>query len=95
MSLLEGMSIGLPAVVSDYGGNPYVIENGKNGLLFCSMDSGGLAGCIRQLMDDRRQLSLLKGNAVKIYSERFTGQIFARNVERIYMKTLEGVRDGE
>jgi glycosyltransferase involved in cell wall biosynthesis len=95
LSLLEGMSIGLPAVVSDYGGNPYVIEDGVNGLLFHSRDSGGLAGCVRRLMDDRRQLSLLKENAVRIYGERFTGQIFARNVENIYMKTLEGVRDGK
>jgi glycosyltransferase involved in cell wall biosynthesis len=89
------MSIGLPAVVSDYGGNPYVIEDGENGLLFHNRDGAGLADCVRRLMDDRWQLSQLKENAVKIYSERFTGQIFARNVEHIYMKTLEGVRDGK
>jgi glycosyltransferase involved in cell wall biosynthesis len=29
LSLLEGMCLGVPAVVSDFGGNPYVIEDGK------------------------------------------------------------------
>ncbi|MEE0775863.1 MAG: glycosyltransferase, partial [Bacillota bacterium] len=28
ISLLEGMSLGIPAAVSDFGGNPYVIEDG-------------------------------------------------------------------
>ena len=34
LSLLEGMSFGLPAVVSDIGGNPLLIQDGENGLVF-------------------------------------------------------------
>ena len=33
LALSEGMSIGLPSVASDFGGNPYMIEHGVNGLL--------------------------------------------------------------
>ena len=39
LSLLEGMSMGIPAVVSDFGGNPGVISNGENGFVFPSKDS--------------------------------------------------------
>jgi glycosyltransferase involved in cell wall biosynthesis len=46
LSLLEGMSLGLPAVVSDYGGNPWLIENGKTGLVFKSRDSADLAAAL-------------------------------------------------
>ena len=31
LSILEGMSMGLPAVVSDYGGNPWLIDDGEIG----------------------------------------------------------------
>lgn len=95
LSLLEGMSIGLPAVVSDYGGNPYVITDGENGLLFNNKDSKGLADCIRRLMDDPGLLSLLGKNAVEVYKTRFTGQIFAQNIESVYMKTLKGATNGK
>ena len=43
MALLEGMSLGLPSVASDYGGNPWVIQDGENGLLFPTKDSQALA----------------------------------------------------
>ena len=33
MALLEGMSLGLPSIVSDYGGNPWLVKDGDNGLI--------------------------------------------------------------
>lgn len=36
MALLEGMSLGLPSIVSDYGGNPWLVKDGDNGLIFPS-----------------------------------------------------------
>lgn len=95
LSLLEGMSIGLPAVVSDYGGNPYVIENEKNGLVFHNRDSTGLADCIRRLMDKSELLTEFGGNAVEIFNRCFTGQIFAKGIESIYIETLKGDKDGK
>lgn len=95
LSLLEGMSIGLPAVVSDYGGNPYVITDGENGLLFHNKDSLGLADCIRRLMDNPELLSRLGESAAFIFNDRFTGRIFAQNIESIYIKTLKGATDGK
>ncbi|MBQ9085828.1 MAG: glycosyltransferase [Clostridia bacterium] len=34
LALSEGMSLGIPMVVSNYGGNPYMVRNGVNGYLF-------------------------------------------------------------
>lgn len=94
LSLLEGMSLGLPAIVSDYGGNPYVIEDGVNGLVFKSRDSGALAERIRRLMEAPDTLKQLGSKAVDIYNTNFTGEIFTRSVENIYRKALEGAHDG-
>ncbi|SHH92137.1 Glycosyltransferase involved in cell wall bisynthesis [Sporobacter termitidis DSM 10068] len=95
LSLLEGMSAGLPAIVSDYGGNPYIIEHEKNGLVFKSMDSRGLADQIRRLMSDPALYAKLAENAPLMYSARYTGKIFAENIEAVYQKALKGVNDGK
>lgn len=50
LSLLEGMSFGLPAVVSDIGGNPLLIQDGENGLVFPNRGQPGPAGCVARLM---------------------------------------------
>jgi glycosyltransferase involved in cell wall biosynthesis len=75
LSLLEGMSAGLPAIVSDYGGNPYIIENKNNGLVFKSRDSRGLAESIRRLMDDQALREQISKNAAEIFQNKYTGKI--------------------
>ncbi len=92
LSILEGMSMGLPAVVSGYGGNPWLIDDGTDGLLFPARDAGALADRIARLMDDRAELARMGENAKKIFGERFTGEIFARNVERVYEQVLKGAK---
>lgn len=94
LSVLEGMSIGLPAVVSSYGGNPYLVDDGEDGLIFPNRDSAGLAAAIARLMDEPDTLARMSHRAVEIFHERFTGEIFARNIERVYLDTLKGAHHG-
>ena len=94
IALCEGMSLGVPAVVSDYGGNPWQIDDGEDGLIFPSRDSAALAAALSRLMDDPERLKYMQKRAVEIFNERFTGEIFARNVEQVYLKTLEEKRHG-
>ncbi len=88
LSILEGFSMGLPAVVSDYGGNPWLVDEGRNGMLFKTRDSGALAACIRHLMDSPEELAAMGEGARQVFEERFTGQIFARNVEDVYRMVM-------
>ena len=90
LALLEGMSMGLPSIVSDYGGNPWLVEDGKNGLLFPSRDSAALAGCMARLMDEPDRRAEMGRAARAMFLQRFTGEIFARNTERVYLDTLKG-----
>ncbi|MBQ3497094.1 MAG: glycosyltransferase [Oscillospiraceae bacterium] len=84
LSVLEGMSMGLPAVVSDYGGNPWLIDDGEDGLLFPTRSAQGMSECIARLMDEPPTLARMQKRAVEIFNQRFTGEIFARNVEAVY-----------
>lgn len=90
MALLEGMSLGLPTIASDYGGNPFVITSGQNGLLFPSRDSAALADAMAELMDHPEEVSIMREKALETYQSRFTGEVFARNTEQIYENVLKG-----
>ena len=94
LALLEGMSLGLPSIVSDYGGNPYLIENGVNGLLFPSQDSQALSRCMARLMDHPNEVKRMGQRARERFNERFTGPVFARNIERIYQNVRKGAPHG-
>ena len=89
MALLEGFSMGVPAVASDYGGNPWTVEDGTDGLLFRTRDTRDLAGKILRLMDDRAELQRLSRGAELAWSRRFTAQVMAENIERIYTTVWE------
>ena len=92
LSVLEGMSMGLPAVVSDYGGNPWLIDDGEDGLIFPTRDAAALAHAAARLMDDRAELDRMGRRALEIFQERFTGEIFAGNIENVYLDTLKGAK---
>ena len=94
LSILEGMSMGLPAVVSSYGGNPWLIDDGEDGLIFPNRDSAALARCLARLMDEPETLAHMGVRAREIFQQRFTGEIFAKNVEQVYLDLLKGAPYG-
>lgn len=59
LSLLEAMSVGLPAVAARTGGMPEVIQHGRNGLLFAADDATDLAVQLQRLLDpeERRRMA--------------------------------------
>lgn len=84
LSLLEGMSIGVPAVATNYGGNPYLIKNGENGYLVPIKSARDTAESIYRILnnDDIRNHMIEKSK--EIYEEKFTIDIYTKNIERIY-----------
>ena len=84
LSLLEGMSLGIPAVVSNYGGNPGVITHGENGYIFKLKDSDDMAKYIMKLMDEPETYAYMKNKSVEIFNKKFTAEIYAENIEKVY-----------
>jgi glycosyltransferase involved in cell wall biosynthesis len=52
ITLLEAGAVGLPAIVTDVGGNREVVADGKTGAIVGRDDAGGLAEWIRRLCAD-------------------------------------------
>jgi hypothetical protein len=46
-------------------------------------------------MDSPELMKTLSAGALRTYSEKFTGQIFAESVERTYRTALKGATDGQ
>ena len=88
LALLEGFSLGVPAIASDYGGNPFVVENGKNGLLFPTRDTAALAAALERMIRDRALSASLGTGALDSYNTKFTAQVYAENVEKVYLQTI-------
>lgn len=89
LALLEGMSLGVPALVSDFGGNPHVISPGKNGVIFESKNLESLKEAMVAMMDWSVDLGLLSQGAQEIFAQRFTGEIFARETQAVYRRLLD------
>jgi glycosyltransferase involved in cell wall biosynthesis len=88
LSLSEGMSAGVPALASDFGGNPRMITPGVNGYLFPSRDDEALASALLYLYADRAKREALSQGARRLYLEKFTAPAMVRRVEGLYRRLV-------
>ena len=70
-ALLEGMSTGLPAVATDVGSIPEVIENGLDGVLVPQRNPAALADAIESLLLDPERRQRLGRAAAETVRRRF------------------------
>ena len=84
MALIEAMSLAKPAIATDYGGNAYIIENGKNGYIIPQKSASNLADAIAKLFEDPVRLAEMSKVAYSKYICRLTGKIMTGKVEKLY-----------
>ena len=84
LALIEAMSLGLPAVVTSFGGNPGVIEDGVNGFLVPEKNSAAMAEAIVRIMNDRELYKKLSAGAEKRFGEKFTARAMTAQLENVY-----------
>lgn len=84
LSLLEGMSLGIPTVATKCGGTPKMIKDYENGILVEKADSNSLANGIINIMKDKEKFQYMKKRSKEIYEERYTSKVYAKNIEKVY-----------
>ncbi len=87
LTLLEGMSTGLPMIATSVGGVLEIVEEGKNGLLVPPKHPEELAQAILRLYRDQKLRKRLGERARKTVLERYT----AERVVSQYIETFESV----
>jgi glycosyltransferase involved in cell wall biosynthesis len=83
LTILEANATGKPAIGSNVGGIPSVIEDGKNGKLVPPNDATALSETIREVLSSDALLDRLGRNARSI-AEKHDWSIVAEQTERVY-----------
>ena len=89
LALLEGMSIGVPAVVTDFGGNPGVITNGENGYIVPIKSPKETAESIEKILTNNQTKEYMKKKSLEIFQNKFTVQVYTKNIQDFYEKVEE------
>ena len=88
LSILEAMSCGSAVVASDVGGNPEIIDSGKNGLLVPAFDDKSLAESLISLLRNENFNKEIGREARRTVEKSFSSTIFAEETYKVYKKTL-------
>ncbi|MBQ2999425.1 MAG: glycosyltransferase [Clostridia bacterium] len=84
LALSEGMSIGLPAVVSDYGGNTYMVREGENGFVVPQNDPAKLAEAIFRICSDEALYDRLSRGAKERFLRELNAEAMTKKTEKLY-----------
>ncbi len=84
LALSEAMSIGKPAIASIYGGNPYMVTDGENGLLCEKQNSNALAEKMDFILNNKAVYEKMCRKAREHYEQKFTAEKMTRKLEEIY-----------
>ncbi len=90
LAVIEGMRLGVPAIVSSYGGNPEVTRDGINGYVVNGQDAGEFAEKIISLIENSDLYKKLSDGSVEIFNRLFKASIMASDMEKYYLEILEG-----
>lgn len=88
LALSEGMSLGIPALVSDYGGNPYMVRDGENGFVFAQRDDKRLTELIEQVISDENLYARLSVGAYRRFRDELNAKKMTKETEELYEKLL-------
>ena len=89
LALSEGMSLGIPAIASDYSGKKYIVKNKVNGLIFSQKNHIALAKSILLLVNDKKLYSYLSQNAKNRFINELNAERMTLETERYYLSMLK------
>ncbi|MFX1520299.1 MAG: glycosyltransferase family 4 protein [Promethearchaeota archaeon] len=87
ISLLEAMASGRPTVATNVGGIPYIVRNGKTGIIVKYGDTEALAKAIKNLLSDA-ELRNQMGEIGQQIAKGYDWKEIVSQVERLYEKVL-------
>ena len=92
-AIIEGMSCGRPAVVTDVGGIPDLVAHGHSGLVVPADDEVAFADAVLDLLASPDHAKALGDAARRRYEEHYTPEIMTRRLERLFEEMADRARN--
>jgi glycosyltransferase involved in cell wall biosynthesis len=89
-SVIEGMAYGLPAVVTDSGGSPELVEHGVSGLIVPPGSARAIAEAVTALRSDPERCRRMGIAARKRIEEHFSISVTIDKTYRLYRELAAG-----
>ena len=84
LALSEGMGLSIPCVVSDFGGNPYMVQDGKNGIVYPQGDASALADALETLCLDSSLYKRVSIGAKQRFENELNAELMAKRTYEYY-----------
>jgi len=85
IAVIEGMSLGKPAVVTSAGGIPEIVEHRRTGLIIPPGDSTALSVSVLELLKNRDLAKRLGDGARERYEQCHRPEMMAQALEAIFL----------
>ena len=81
----ECMSLGIPSVLSSFGGNKEMVKDGYDGLIFNTDNVFSLSSALMELLDSEELYRILSLGARKSWEEKFSCRRMKEDYKRLYL----------
>lgn len=85
-SVLEAMACGVPSIVTDVGGLPFVVEEGVTSLVIEERSADAIADAIARLHEDKQLRRELGDNAYEYVREHYTVETVSDRLYELYTR---------
>jgi len=89
-AMLYALAQGLPMVITRVGDMPAMVDDGRNGFIVEDKKSDLIAEKLTVLAKDNALRKSMGKASLEILHKKFTEDIMAKNIERVYRKVLDG-----
>jgi len=91
-SILEAMSVGVPAIGTNVGGIPEEIENGVTGIIVPAADIGALSRAMFILLSNNEKRIKMGTAAKERFKELFTADRMVESYMSLYESSIESIK---
>jgi glycosyltransferase involved in cell wall biosynthesis len=82
--LIEALSLGVPLIATDVGGNKDIVINKENGFLINRKDVNKLDVYIKKIMNNKKLKSNFRKKSIEHFKKNFSVEVISEKLDKEY-----------